>query len=433
MRARTVLRRLTASLVSLGETRMVCQAAASDTVYDNHHHLLLAAEWLLRAQQASPNDGYSRMYSLYRRKWDRGYIETTGYIIPTLLEADRHLDGAACRESAMRAAEWLLTVQNSDGSFSDIDGGGSQAFDTGQCLLGFNYLYRTNGEARFREAACRAGDWLVTTQDADGAWRRYAYLGRPHTYYTRVAAALIELETLCGSERHGTAGRANIAWAVSRQQPNSFFPDAEFVLHEPPYLHTIAYVMEGLLMAHGLTKEEEFLEPAWRNAEAFKVINLERELILGSQYTPNYKVVGDSVCVTGVAQWAGICLDLYRLTGNEDYRRLAIRNMFYLKSKQIRNGINTRGGFTASIPYYGPYASGKLVNWNNKFFIDALLKYLPLSVSLEEERAEWQEATGRFRNRAAENIEFSGCPIHRQNPGPHSDRNARHGHPATQE
>src|SRR5205814_10683831 len=47
-------------------------------------HLRLSVEWLLSAQQNSPEDGYSRRYSLITC-WGKGYIECSGYMIPPML------------------------------------------------------------------------------------------------------------------------------------------------------------------------------------------------------------------------------------------------------------------------------------------------------------------------------------------------------------
>ena len=93
------------------------------------------------SQNAHDDGGYSRHYSLYSKKWDKSYIETTGYIIPTLHDVGRFLDDSKYLESSKRAAEWLLHKQNSDGSFSDIDQNIPQVFDTGQCLIGLNEMF----------------------------------------------------------------------------------------------------------------------------------------------------------------------------------------------------------------------------------------------------------------------------------------------------
>jgi len=82
----------------------------------NDQHMRLAAEWLAAAQDATPDGGVSALYSV-KTGWDVSYPETTGYIITTLLNY-AHLTGQnAWRDRAIRMADWLLSVQLSDGAF----------------------------------------------------------------------------------------------------------------------------------------------------------------------------------------------------------------------------------------------------------------------------------------------------------------------------
>ncbi len=396
MNINNIIKSLAAVVLNPSETRIVRKYQFSETVCSTRFHIKLAADWLLKAQQASPDDGYSRFYSLYKKKWDRGYIETTGYIIPTMLQVGEYLKDDKYKLSAMQAADWLLEIQNHDGSFSDIDAGDAQVFDTGQCLLGLNSLYSDTKENRFLEAAKKAGEWLVQEQDNNGSWVQHAYLGIPHAYYTRVAAALIELGTICNQEHYIDSGLKNIDWVISRQENNGFFLNASFTIKDNPILHTLVYILEGLLHAFRITKKEYILKAILKNAEQFKDINLNREIILYSQYDENYNVTDKSKCVTGLAQWAGVCLELYEITNDEAYLKLAVRTLYYLKSKQIKDGVNTKGGFTGSVPFYAYYGAGKLLNWNNKFFIDTLLKFEQYDISIDDEHEEWVSASFSF-------------------------------------
>jgi ubiquinone/menaquinone biosynthesis C-methylase UbiE/rhamnogalacturonyl hydrolase YesR len=396
MNFKSIAKSLAAVLLNPFETKIVRKHQFSETVCSNHFHIRLAADWLLKAQQNSPDYGYSRFYSLYQKKWDRGYIETTGYIIPTMLQVSEYLKDNKYKQSAMQAADWLLEIQNSNGSFSDIDAGDAQVFDTGQCLLGLNYLYSYTKENRFLEAAKKAGEWLIQEQENNGSWVQHAYLGIPHTYYTRVAAALIELGTLCNQQHYVASGMKNINWVISRQENNGFFLNASFTTKDNPILHTLVYILEGLLHAFRITKQEYILKAILKNAEQFKDINLHREIILYSQYDETYNATDKSKCITGLAQWAGVCLELYEITNDDAYLKLAIRTIHYLKSKQIKDGVNTKGGFTGSIPFYAHYGAGKFLNWNNKFFIDALLKFEKYDISIDDEHEEWVSASFSF-------------------------------------
>jgi len=142
---------------------------------DTRHrpHLVEAIEWLGRAQDATPDDGFARGYSvLYSRYfgdqgWQPSYPETTGYIIPTLLHASQFLDRPQLAERALRAARWEIEVQLESGA---VQGGvigerrSPAVFNTGQVIFGWLAAYESSGAAQFAEAAVRAGRYLVSVQ-----------------------------------------------------------------------------------------------------------------------------------------------------------------------------------------------------------------------------------------------------------------------------
>jgi len=65
--------------------------------------------------------------------WPDGplYPEITGYLIPTLFKYGEF-------EVASRAADWLISVQNKDGSWNGVTGSPA-AFDTAACIEGLMY------------------------------------------------------------------------------------------------------------------------------------------------------------------------------------------------------------------------------------------------------------------------------------------------------
>lgn len=348
--------------------------AAADAA-DVRDSIRRAADWLLRAQSCAPDgEGYSRRYRLHRG-WDRCYIETTGYIIPTLLDVARLLDAAQYRTSAERAAEWLLGVQSEDGAFTDVDFRNPQAFDTGQVLLGLSRMYRDSKDARFLDAARRASDWLVGVQERDGSWVSVAYEGRPHAYYSRVAAALIEVGRLSGEESHVEAGRRNLEWVISNEQPNAYFAYSEFRHGEDAYLHTIVYVLEGFVMAFEQTGEVRWRDAFLRGADALRRL-VNAEGLLYSQYDKAWNATNKEYCVTGLAQYAGVCFDVFRLTGDQQFSQLGSRIVDRLCGWQQDRGADIAGALPSSIPLWGRYGGMEFFNWNSKFFIDAAIKCL---------------------------------------------------------
>src|SRR5437867_1603827 len=78
-----------------------------------HRHYVATVEWLLRSVQRG-RGGSCGSFSLIRG-WSLPYPETTGYLIPTLLDAASRLDREEAREAAHSCGAWLLSIQRSDG------------------------------------------------------------------------------------------------------------------------------------------------------------------------------------------------------------------------------------------------------------------------------------------------------------------------------
>src|SRR2546422_11714947 len=84
---------------------------------DHRPHLVAALDWLVRAQDVTGDGGIARGYSLAWNPYfeSRGgqpaYPETTGYIIPTLFGAARHLKRPEPALRAERAARCELEIQ----------------------------------------------------------------------------------------------------------------------------------------------------------------------------------------------------------------------------------------------------------------------------------------------------------------------------------
>ena len=165
-------------------------------------HLDAAVQWMCRAQNAFNDGGVARSYSLvynpyFKRKgWVPSYPETTGYIIPTMFDY-AHLRGnqEIFDSAAVRMAKWECDVQMTKGAVQGgtIDQKPTPAiFNTGQVIFGWLRAYQETQNEKYLNTAVKAGDFLINSQDADGAWRKnlsnYASKQMPfYTYNTRTA------------------------------------------------------------------------------------------------------------------------------------------------------------------------------------------------------------------------------------------------------
>src|SRR5438552_3665495 len=147
---------------------------------EHEPHLATAIEWLVRAQDATPDGGISRGFSLAwhpyfgGRGWQPSYPETTGYIIPTLYAAARRLGRAELAARAERAARWEIEIQLPTGA---IRGGVIGAPESppcstpDRCCSAGSRRSRRQGRAGSptRPAAPLATWWQLSTRMGFGA------------------------------------------------------------------------------------------------------------------------------------------------------------------------------------------------------------------------------------------------------------------------
>jgi hypothetical protein len=368
-------------LRTLRRAPLICLALTSTRHAETDaSHVRAASQWLLEAQRACGGTGYAHSFHLIDG-WQRAYPETTGYIIPTLCTAARRYGLPGLRESASRAARWLDSIQRTDGSFCDLDGR-PQVFDTGQILIGLNFLAEHAPELALPETQIRAGRWLCSQQERDGSFVRHAYNGAPHAYYSRVGAALVKAGRLAKDDALHEAGVKNLQWTLAQQEPNGFLKHLSFD-QSPPYLHTMIYAIEGLLDGYEEMGDAAFLAGACAFADRLLEVAQTRDSILRSQYRDDFTVANAEKCLVGLAQWAGVCFRLGQLKRSQAHLDQALTTVDLLKRSQIRcSDPRLHGALMGSAPLWGRYMRLAAPNWGVKFFIDALLSKAQLEVSI---------------------------------------------------
>ncbi len=340
--------------------------------------------WLARAQDhsATADGGVARHYSL-ATGWAPSYPETTGYIVPTFLDAARKLHEEALRHRARRMLDWLVAIQRSDGGFQggtvDAVPAVSVTFNTGQILLGLASGVSEWGEA-FRPALQRAADWLTTTQDPDGCWRKHAtpFARRgDKSYETHVAWGLLEAARVEPARGYAEAAFRNIEWALSRQRPNGWMADC--CLGDPgrPLTHTLGYALRGILEGHRFNGDSGLLEAGTRMGSAL-LRGQRPDGSLPGRFDETWAPVVDWVCLTGVAQIALCWYYLRQVTGREDFAEGARRAGAYVRRTVLLDASpGIRGGVKGSHPVSGDYGRFELLNWAAKFLADLCLLELP--------------------------------------------------------
>jgi hypothetical protein len=343
-------------------------------VYSNHKHISSVMSWLSLAQKQTKDGGVSSLYSLFKG-WLPSYIETTGYIIPTFFNYAEISKNQFYRDSAIQMAEFELKNQLSSGAFP---GAGSKnhpiVFNTGQVIFGLCKSYVETGDKKFRDSAKKAADWLVSVMDKDGCWRKYEYLDNIHTYNTRTAWALLYAHKVCKKNAYKKAAEKNIGWALTQQLENGWFHNNGFYPEQEPLLHTIAYTIRGILEAALYLKREDYLNAAVKSAIQVSKVQYADGSLPGS-LNKKWKTSVAWSCLTGNSQMSIIWQKLSLDGKNKKLLNSIKMCNNFMKSTQNLFSLNhgIRGAIPGAYPIYGWYAPFCYPNWAAKFFADSLI------------------------------------------------------------
>jgi hypothetical protein len=357
---------------------------ASERLTDDRRHLEAAVAFITRSVEQGKGCASSKGYRV-GTGWLPPYRETTGYIIPTLLDLADHLKRPNLASTAERLGEWLSEVQEPGGGFIERDLRQDTkpiVFNTGQILHGFNALILRRGRQDLVPHARRAGDFLVSSADETGSFVRNEHYDLVHSYNVRSAWALLTLGRLLGEKKYEDVALANADWTVAQQVANGFFLNNVFEPGCNANTHGIAYVLQGLIEIHCISGGASYLAAVRRAAERIISIYSSKHR-LASEIGENWEFVARHLCLTGYAQLAIVFFKLYGLDGDKRFLNVGLNLLDDVAATQNLMSPEKPyyGGIKGSFPIYGRYAPLQYPNWATKFFIDALLaKQAALSI-----------------------------------------------------
>lgn len=362
----------------------------SDTLKDPgiESSVTAALDWLGTAQDNSlSNDGgIARDYSLVAG-WRASYPETSGYIVPTLLRGQPGARNEVHRERARAVLDWLVSIQLEEGGFQGGVIGQTPVvpvtFNTGQILIGLACGVRKLGD-EYNAAMRRAADWLVRTQDEDGAWRKhptpFAKAGEK-AYETHVAWGLLEAARVESGRGYAEAALRNIEWALTKQRVNGWFADCCLNDSSRPLTHTLGYALRGLIEGFRFSNDRMLLDAALLTAKG-AMSALRANGFISGRLNPNWTGAVRWACLTGSAQLAHCWLLLHQITGEASFLDAGRRANAYVRARvRVDGEPEVRGGVKGSFPIDGEYGKFEYLSWACKFFIDANLLEQELSLS----------------------------------------------------
>ncbi len=356
------------SLISLNDTLNRHYPA-----YSNDVHIKAAMDWLCAAQEQNNDGGVSAHYSLFEG-WAPSYVETTGYIIPTFFNYAEASKNSFYRKKAIEMADFEIKNQLASGGFGGIDKKAPIVFNTGQAIFGLCRTYQETKDEKYKTAAEKAANWLVSVMDKEGCWIKNDYLNHIHTYNARTAWALLYAHKISENIAYKNAAEKNIDWALTQQLENGWFKNNGFYPEQGPLVHTIAYCIRGILESAIYLRKKRYFESAQKAAISL----LKAQGIDGSlpgSFNSEWKSSVKWSCLTGNCQMSIIWHKLYIITKNEKFLNATKKSNAYMKTVQNLNSLNNgvRGGISGAYPIYGWYAPFCYPNWAAKFFVDALM------------------------------------------------------------
>lgn len=349
-----------------------------------HRDLMLSAEaaidWLCLAQDnsASADGGVSRDFSPIKG-WETSYPETTGYIIPTLISYAKLTKRTELLHRSRVMLDWLVSIQFPGGGFQGgrIDSSPlvPVSFNTGQILLGLAAGMREFG-SDYRGPLVRAANWLVSTQDANGCWRRFPTpFACPgvKTYETHTAWGLLEAARAANNTQYARAALANINWALSLQRENGWVPSCCLVDNKRPLTHTLGYFLRGVLEGFVFSRDQYLLEAALKTGRG--LLRSQRpDGALPGQLDRKWRSCSAWTCLTGNVQIAHCWLLLYQATGLPEFQTAAHRAILFVqRTMKLSGPRESIGAVAGSFPFSGAYLTNAYPSWAAKFFIDAAL------------------------------------------------------------
>lgn len=336
--------------------------------------------WLERAQDnsASRDGGVARHYSLVSG-WASSYPETTGYLVPTMIQFADSSGKEELLERATKMLNWLVEIQLPGGGFQggliDSTPVVPVIFNTGQILMGLASGVQRFG-TEYSEAMCRAADWLVRNQDSDGCWRKHIspfVAPGEKAYHTHVAWGLFQAADAIDDRSYAAAGLKNVRWALGLQTENGWIESCCLDDASAPLTHTIGYCLRGIIEAYKATGFEDLAVASCKTADGLLRV-LGDDGFLAGRFNKNWEAVVPWVCLTGTAQIAHCWLLLYEVTGEQKYREAGfLANKYVRRTVDIDGPPETLGAIGGSFPISGRYGQYEYLNWAAKFFVDSNL------------------------------------------------------------
>ena len=363
----------------------------SKYISNDKDHLIRSINWIKKAQDAFPDGGISRGFSLIspnskanRLGWQATYPETSGYLLSSLLETNRHLKYLDLEKRIKRLANFLFQIsidgKVKGGSLNKIEN--YSIFDTAQVARGLLSYFNETKKKIYLQRAIECGTFIINAENNGTGTFNNDYSAKNSIMFLDndgcniyIAPFLFELSKVTNEEKYLLLAKRIINHTLSYRLKNGFFKNSDFYSNESILTHNLGYIVEALIDCSKIIGDQKILDIANTSLDA--VVNLILENgFLPSRINSKMKKITNDICLTGSAQIALCLLKSHKIKKNDIYNFNGKSILESLKKYQNNNLDNFGGGVGAmwgSWPIDGSYQSNTAINWANKFFIDLLI------------------------------------------------------------
>jgi hypothetical protein len=372
----------------LNEYKRFGQLPHAEEFFDRRKGLEAAINWLLLAQKQMKISKGIGSYHLING-WGSPYPETTGYIIPTLIDYGIKYNHKESLQAAVETADWLLKIQRKSGGWQGMrvaDNKKEVVFNTAQVIRGLVRVYQYTQDHKYLDPMKKACQWLCDIQYHRGYWDQFAFPSPSRAFDTYVDVPLLMAFEIIGDEKYKRTSNLNLNWVIYRQQnKNGWFTKCDNTNHDRnPCLHAIAYTIDGLIDGGAYFGYEKYIDAAKKAADML-LTQFHKDKYLYNRYNKNWEGSG-YMNTSACAQMAIIWMKFYQLTEEEHYLNASrqVNNwLLYIQNRKIELP-DIKGALPGSFPLWGRYEKFAFPNWATKFLADSLM----LEEACHEEKIE---------------------------------------------
>lgn len=319
------------------------------------------------------------------------YSEITGYALTALT----YLDDEETKNRAVITANWLKSIAQLDNKgflclYSSTKNEFYEkenqiyTFDTGIIINGLLNLYRITKENSILESAKKAADWLVEIQNPNGSIhprfnRDYNKIDNDSnswstisgSFHCKISMGMLNLFDITKDERYKIFVERICNYSLEKQTKEGRFNTYENQVGTN--LHPHCYSAEGLLAAGIYLKNERYIEAAAKATE-WILKNQKEESITprifinnGFNYNERTDVISQTLRLTIIMKELGYLKEDYDINIKRTFNRL-------ISLQSQKNKDNQEGGF-----FFGNLSSGKeakhINSWCTMFAMQAIKLY----------------------------------------------------------